>query len=71
MWDKNELDCHLVAVEACIPHLRSDMDTLSRIFDDEVEVILRNAAEADKDYAMEQLERMIERAGVNAKPLGR
>lgn len=70
-WSRTELDIHLAATEACIPHLRKDMNTFFRAFEDEVEVILCNAAEADQDYALSRLEEMIDRAGINGKPLAR
>lgn len=70
-WSRAELEIHLAATEACIPHLRNDMNSFFRAFEDEVEVILCNAAEGDQDYALSQLDAMIERAGINAKPLAR
>lgn len=64
-WSRDELDQRLQDLEARVPALLEDRDGFFRAFEDEVEVILGSASPQDQDYAETQLERIVERSGVN------
>lgn len=64
-WARHELDARLLALEAHVQPWLEDRNTFFRRFEDEAQVVLSEAADADQAYAQAALEAIVERSGVN------
>lgn len=66
MLHKSEIDARLKAIEAEIPHLRKNMNTFYRAFEDRADRLCCEVDPACQDDVLDELNAMIERAGINA-----
>ena len=64
-WTREELIAKLAELEAKVPSYMHDRNTFFRNFEDEVEIILSEADEADAEYADTELQAIIARSGIN------
>jgi hypothetical protein len=62
---RSQLDEHLHTLEMRAMALLRDRNTFPRRFEDEVEILLGQVATPDQDYALAQLEAIVERSGFN------
>jgi len=66
MLYKYEIDARLRTIEAEIPQLRRDMNTFFRVFEDHAHRLCCEVEPSDQDYVLDELNAMVERAGINA-----
>lgn len=59
----DELQQRLAEIEQKVPALIQDRNTFPRAFEDETEILLGQLREADQAYALEELEKIVERSG--------
>jgi hypothetical protein len=62
---RSQLDEHLHTLEIRALALLRDRNTFPRKFEDEVEILFGQIATQDRDYALAQLEAIVERSGFN------
>lgn len=66
MLHKSEIDAMLRAIEAEIPHLRKNMNTFYRAFEDRADRLCCEVEPDCQPYVLDELNAMVERAGINA-----
>lgn len=66
MLRKSEIDARLRAIEAEMPRLRRDMNTFYRAFEDRVDQLCCEVDPSDQDYVLDELNALVDRAGINA-----
>jgi hypothetical protein len=62
---RSALDAHLAQVENMVPAMLEDRSSFPRLFEDQVEILLAQLPASDHDYALSQLEAIVERCGYN------
>ncbi|WP_457097902.1 hypothetical protein [Lysobacter sp. P5_B9] len=62
---RSQLDEQLHTLEDHARAWLHDRNTFPRKFEDEVEILLGHVATSDQDYALAQLEAIVERSGFN------
>jgi hypothetical protein len=62
---RTQLDQKLAEIEASVPALLQDRNAFPRLFEDQVERLLGHVSASDQDYALVQLEAIVERSGYN------
>ncbi|GAB3359443.1 hypothetical protein [Lysobacter tyrosinilyticus] len=60
-----QTDARLQAIEARVPALLQDRNSFPPEFEDEAERLLAEVSDRDRDYALTQLEAIVERSGFN------
>jgi len=62
---RTELDTHLAHIEKMVPEMLEDRCAFPRLFEDQVEILLGQLPESEYDYALSQLDTIVERSGYN------
>ncbi len=62
---RSALDNNLAKVGNMVPAMLEDRNAFPRLFEDQVEIFLAQLPATDHDYALSQLEAIVERCGYN------